>query len=161
MTSRARAYWLMKTEPDVFSIFDLERKGVEPWDGVRNYQARNHMRQMNIDDYVLFYHSNAEPSGVAGIAKIVKTAAPDPSQFDARSQYYDPKSRLDDPRWSLVEVGFVERFPHVVSLATLKADVRLSDMVVVQRGSRLSVQPVTKSQFKIVAALGGASTKIR
>lgn len=161
MTSRARAYWLMKTEPDVFSIFDLERKGVEPWDGVRNYQARNHMRQMNIDDYVLFYHSNAEPSGVAGIAKIVKTAAPDPSQFDARSQYYDPKSRLEDPRWSLVEVGFVERFANVVSLATLKADARLSDMVVVQRGSRLSVQPVTKSQFKIVAALGAATTKIR
>lgn len=151
----------MKTEPDVFSIFDLERKGREPWDGVRNYQARNHMRQMNIDDYVLFYHSNAEPSGVAGIAKVVKTAAPDPSQFDTRSQYYDPKSRLDDPRWSLVEVGFVERFANVVSLATLKADARLSDMVVVQRGSRLSVQPVTKTQFKIVAALGGATTKIR
>lgn len=161
MTSRARAYWLMKTEPDVFSISDLERKGVEPWDGVRNYQARNHMRQMNIDDYVLFYHSNAEPSGVAGIAKIVKTAYPDPSQFDPRSKYYDPKSPPGDPRWSLVEVGFIERFASVVSLATLKADERLSDMVVVQRGSRLSVQPVTKTEFKLVSALGGAKTKVR
>ncbi len=157
----ARSYWLMKTEPDVFSIDDLQKRGSEPWDGVRNYQARNFMRQMNVGDYVLFYHSNAEPSGVAGIGRIVVGAKTDPTQFDPQSNYYDPRSPTDDPRWSLVEVGFVERFAAIVPLAVLKADPQLENMLVVRRGSRLSVQPVTKEEFKYVSSLAGAKTRVR
>lgn len=161
MAPRARAYWLMKTEPDVFSIDDLEQRGREPWDGVRNYQARNFMRQMNEGDYVLVYHSNAAPSGVAGLGKIVAPARPDPTQFDPKSDYYDPRSSPEEPRWSLVEVGFVERFVEVVPLAVLKADPTLEKMVVVQRGSRLSVQPVTLGEFKHVLGLARAKTRAR
>lgn len=161
MAPRVRSYWLMKTEPDVFSIDDLMQRGREPWDGVRNYQARNFMRQMNEDDYVLVYHSNADPSGVAGIGRIVGTAVPDPTQFDPKSKYHDPRSPQNDPRWSLVVVGFVERFTTVVPLAVLKNDPHLSSMVVVQRGSRLSVQPVTKQEFKYVSSLAGAKTRVR
>lgn len=151
----------MKTEPDVFSIDDLEGRGSEPWDGVRNYQARNFMRQMNEGDYVLVYHSNAAPSGVAGLGKIVGAARPDPTQFDPRSDYYDARSSPDDPRWSLVEVGFVEKFVEVVPLAVLKAESALAAMVVVQRGSRLSVQPVTLAEFKHVLGLARAKTRVR
>lgn len=161
MAKRARAYWLMKTEPEAFSIEDLERKGREAWDGVRNYMARNYMREMQKGDLVLFYHSNAAPPGVAGISEIVAEAHPDPTQFEPKSKYYDPKSKPAEPRWSLVDVGFVERFANLVSLDVLKAEPSLSDMVVVQKGSRLSVQPVTKEQFKTVLAMAKAKTKVR
>jgi predicted RNA-binding protein with PUA-like domain len=161
MAPRARAYWLMKTEPDVFSIDHLEQRGSEPWDGVRNYQARNFMRQMNEGDYVLVYHSNATPPGVAGLGKIVCAARPDPTQFDPQSEYFDPRSSPEAPRWSLVEVGFVERCAQVVPLSVLKADPSLSEMAVVQRGSRLSVQPVTLGEFKHVLGLARAKTRVR
>jgi predicted RNA-binding protein with PUA-like domain len=161
MAKRAREYWLMKSEPDAFGIEDLERKGREPWDGVRNYQARNFMRAMQQGDLVLFYHSNAKPPGVAGVAEIVEEAHADPTQFDPKSKYYDPKSAPADPRWSLVDVSFVERFTDIVGLDVLKAEPSLTDMLVVQKGSRLSVQPVTKTEFKTVLAMAKAKTKVR
>ncbi len=161
MAKRARAYWLMKTEPEAFSIEDLERKKREAWDGVRNYMARNYMREMQLGDLVLFYHSNAAPPGVAGVSEIVAEAYADPTQFDPSSKYYDPKSKPADPRWSLVDVGFVERFAQLLPLDVLKAEPSLTDMVVVQKGSRLSVQPVTKEQFKTVLAMAKAKTKVR
>ncbi len=151
----AKRYWLMKSEPDVFSIDDLARVGVEKWDGVRNYQARNFMRDdMQPEDAVLFYHSNAKPPGVAGLAKVVSSPYPDPSQFNRDSKYYDPKSSPQNPRWILVDVGFVERFAEVLPLEVLKQTPELGEMLVVQRGMRLSVQPVTKREFEVVCRLG-------
>ena len=161
MAKRARAYWLMKSEPEAFSIDDLKERGREPWDGVRNYQARNFMRDMKVGDLVLFYHSNAKPPGVAGVGEIVAEAYPDPTQFDAKSKYFDSKSPSDEPRWSLVDVGFVERFDALVGLSALKAEPSLSEMRVVQKGSRLSVLPVEKGEFKTVLAMAKASTKVR
>lgn len=150
----------MKSEPSTYSIEDLERDGSEPWDGVRNYQARNFMREMAEGDFVIFYHSNAKPPGAAGVARISRSAYPDPTQFDAKSKYHDPKSKKEDPRWSLVDVAFVEKFDEVVPLQTLKDDAALDGMVVTQKGSRLSVQPVEKKHFKRVLKLGGAKTRL-
>ena len=148
--------WLMKTEPDTFGIADLERVRVEPWTGVRNFQARNFMRdEMKVGDLVLFYHSNAEPSGVAGVGTIVKAAEADPTQFDARSEYFDASSKKDAPTWLMVTVGFVRRFPEVIPLAALKADPKLKGMGVLQKGQRLSVMPVSKEHFERVLALAG------
>jgi predicted RNA-binding protein with PUA-like domain len=155
-----RKYWLMKSEPDVFSIEDLEKKKSEGWDGVRNYQARNFMREMREGDLVLFYHSNAKPSGVAGIATIVGEARPDPTQFDPKSDYYDAGATREEPRWDLVEVGFVERFEDVIPLETLKADAKLEGMLVTRKGSRLSVTPVEKPHFERVLKLAGAKTRV-
>ncbi len=145
-------HWLIKSEPDVYSIDDLKRDKRTPWNGVRNYQARNHLRAMKKGDLVLFYHSQATPPGVAGLAKVVKEAYPDPTQFDGRSEYHDPKSPKDDPRWWLVDVSFVERFADPVSLPAIRADKRLADMVLVNN-SRLSVQPVTDQEFDRVRAM--------
>ena len=142
----------MKTEPDVYSIDDLRRDRRTAWNGVRNYQARNHMRAMKKGDLVLFYHSRSEPPAVAGVAKVVKEAYPDPTQFDRRSEYHDPKSPKDDPRWWLVDVGFVERFADPVSLPVIKGEKRLREMVLVNN-SRLSVQPVTPDEFERVCAM--------
>ena len=147
-------YWLMKSEPDVFSIDDLKKKKKSGWDGVRNYQARNYMRdEMSLGDLVLFYHSSCEIPGVAGLAKVSKTSHPDPSQFDPKSEYYDPKATQEAPRWFMVEVEFVERFDTVVTLATLKANKGLEKMPLVQKGSRLSINPVTDKEFKIIKDL--------
>lgn len=145
----------MKTEPDVFSIDDLERRGAEPWDGVRNYQARNHMRAMQVGDLTLVYHSNAAPPGVAGLGRIARAAHPDPSAWNPESPYFDAKSSPDAPRWDMVEVAFVEKFPRFVALEQLKADPMLADMIVTQR-SRLSVQPVAPDHFARVLALAEA-----
>lgn len=160
MAKRGKKLWLMKSEPSTYSIEDLERDGSEPWDGVRNYQARNFMREMAEGDFVIFYHSNAKPPGAAGVARISRSAYPDPTQFDAKSKYHDPKSKKEDPRWSLVDVAFVEKFDEVVPLQTLKDDAALDGMVVTQKGSRLSVQPVEKKHFKRVLKLGGAKTRL-
>lgn len=147
-------YWLMKSEPDVFSIDDLKKKKKSGWDGVRNYQARNYMRDdMKLGDLVLFYHSSCEIPGVAGLARVSKTSHPDPSQFDAKSEYYDPKATKEEPRWFMVEVEFVEKFDQVVTLATLKATKGLEKMPVVQKGSRLSINPVTEKEFKLITSL--------
>lgn len=164
MARRSRRYWLMKSEPDVFSIDDLKRKGREPWDGVRNYQARNFMRdEMAVGDLVLFYHSNATPPGVAGLARVASAAYPDPSAFDPDSKYYDPNSDPDAPRWWLVDVEFVEKFAEFVSLDALKAAAKkeLADMLVVRRGQRLSVQPVEKHHFAHVLRMAKAKTRVR
>ena len=150
----------MKSEPDAYSIDDLERDGSEPWDGIRNYQARNNMRAMNVGDLVLFYHSNAKPPGVVGVAKVCKTAYPDHTAWDPKSKYFDAKSPQDNPRWDMVDVAFVEKTPRLVSLDDLKAAVELEGMVVTQR-SRLSVQPVGKEHFKHVLRMAGAKTDVR
>ncbi|ACY19323.1 EVE domain-containing protein [Haliangium ochraceum] len=151
----AKKYWLMKTEPDVFSIDDLARDQTTLWEGVRNYQARNFMRDdMRKGDGVLLYHSNAKPSGVAGIARITRTSYPDPTAFDPDSAYHDPKSDPENPRWLVVDVGFVERFAAVVPLATLRETRGLEDMMVIKKGMRLSVQPVSAAEWKIVLRLG-------
>ncbi|HEY1079587.1 MAG TPA: EVE domain-containing protein [Bdellovibrio sp.] len=149
-------YWLMKSEPDVYSIDNLHKDKTTPWEGVRNYQARNFMmNDMQPGDLVLFYHSNAEPPGVAGIAKVSKVGVADKTQFDKKSEYYDEKSSKDKPRWICVEVEFVSKFKNLVSLADLRANDKLSDMVVLQKGSRLSVQPCDKKHFDIVKKMGG------
>lgn len=147
-------YWLMKSEPDVFSIDDLKKKKTSGWDGVRNYQARNFMRDdMKLGDMVLFYHSSCEVPGVAGLAKVSKTSHPDPSQFDSKSEYYDPKATKEAPRWFMVEVEFVQKFDAVVTLAMIKDTKGLDKMPLVQKGSRLSINPVTSSEYKIILAL--------
>jgi predicted RNA-binding protein with PUA-like domain len=154
-------YWLVKSEPDVYSIDDLARDGSTSWEGVRNYQARNFLREMREGDAVLFYHSNARPSGVAGIARVAREAYPDPTALDRRSEYFDPKATEADPRWSTVDLAFVERFPEVLPLARLQAEAALAGMELLRRGSRLSVQPVGAPQFRRVVALarGDAPTR--
>ncbi len=151
----------MKSEPESYSIDDLKRDGSEPWDGVRNYQARNFMRDMKVGDLALFYHSNAKPPGVAGVCRISKEAYPDPTQFDPKSDYYDPKSTKENPRWSLVDVSFVEKFGEEISLHTLKDTPQLDGMRVTQKGARLSVQPVDKKHFKHVLRMANAKTKVK
>ncbi|MGH7477450.1 MAG: EVE domain-containing protein [Longimicrobiales bacterium] len=147
-------HWLMKSEPDVYSIDDLERDGWTDWAGVRNYQARNFMRdEMKRGDLVLFYHSSTKPPGVAGVARVRRAAYPDPTARDRRSEYYDPKASADDPRWFMVDIEFVERFPAPVALDTLKQTKGLDSMLVTQR-SRLSVQPVSPREFETVLRLG-------
>jgi predicted RNA-binding protein with PUA-like domain len=150
----AKRYWLMKSEPDVYSVDDLERDGSTHWDGVRNYKARNNMRSMAVGDEVLFYHSNAKPPGVVGIARVCREAYPDPSQFDPGSKYYDPKSAEDDPRWDMVDVEFVAKADRTVALPEIKAEAALAEMELVRYG-RLSVQAVTKSQFERVKRMAG------
>lgn len=148
-----RRYWLMKSEPDVFSIDDLKREKKTSWENVRNYQARNYMTQgMKIGDRALYYHSNAEPSGIAGVCEIVKLAYPDPTQFDPKSEYYDEGASKDAPRWFMVDVGFVERFDEVLSLDEMKANPALEGMLVLQKGTRLSITPVTQAHFEAVLA---------
>ena len=145
------AYWLMKSEPDVYSIDDLERDGREPWDGIRNYQARNFMRDdMKVGDKAFFYHSNADEVGIAGTMTIASEPYDDPTQFDRKSKYFDPKSTKDKPRWQLVDVAFDSKFPRVVTLAELKANPKLADMRLVQKGNRLSIMPVTKKEWDII-----------
>ena len=151
----ARRYWLMKCEPAAYTIDDLERDGRTSWEGVRNYQARNMMRdEMRVGDGVLFYASNAEPSGVTGLAQIVRAGYPDHTAWKKGHKYFDRAEQEEAPVWYMVDIGFVERFPAVVPLETLKATRGLEDMVVTRKGSRLSVQPVTKSEYDIVTRLG-------
>lgn len=151
--------WLMKSEPDVFSIDDLARDRRTTWEGVRNYQARNFMRdEMKVGDLVLYYHSNADPPGVAGVARVACEAYPDPTQFDPKSDYYDAGSKKDDPRWLMVDLEFVEKLPELVSLDRLKGEPALEGMLVIRKGQRLSVQPVEKKHFARVLAMGGAKT---
>lgn len=149
-------YWLMKSEPSCYSIDDLKRDRVGMWDDVRNYQARNFMRQMKKGDLVLFYHSTTEPVGIFGIARIAREAYPDPTQFDASSYKYDAKSSKENPRWDAVDVRFVKKFKNPVTLSQLKTDPRFSSMVVTQRGVRLSVHPVSEKHFTNIVALSRA-----
>ena len=152
----ARQYWLMKSEPDVYSIESLKKDKKTLWTGVRNYQARNFMSQtMQVGDEVLFYHSSAEPPGVAGIARVSKAAVPDPTQFDKKSDGFEPKATRDKPIWFCAEVEFVQTFPRFVALGDLREEKALSEMLVLKRAQRLSVQPVTEKEFKKVCQLGG------
>jgi predicted RNA-binding protein with PUA-like domain len=146
-------YWLMKTEPETFSIDDLERVKVEPWTGVRSNFARFHMRNMSVDDRVLFYHSSCEPPGVAGLAKVVRTRVIDETQFDPASQYFDPKATREKPIWDCVEVELERRLPRFVALGEIRADPELADMLLLKRGMRLSVQPVTEEQYERIVAM--------
>ena len=150
----SRRCWLMKSEPQEFSIDTLKKVGVEPWSGVRNYQARNFMRDgMQVGDGVLFYHSNCDEPGVVGIAEVASEAYPDPTQFDARSDYHDPKSTREDPRWLLVDVRFRRKLARTITLAELKASAQLADFALIQRGNRLSVLPVTPAQWDFILSL--------
>lgn len=150
----------MKCEPEAYTIQDLERDGVTSWEGVRNYQARNMMRdEMQVGDGVLFYASNADPSGVTGLARIAKAGYPDPTAWKPGHKYYDETSSKDTPAWYMVDIAFEERFPDVVPLDTLKSTKGLEKMGVTQKGSRLSVQPVAKSEFDIVTKLGRAKRR--
>ncbi len=144
-------YWLFKSEPDVFGYPDLVANKREGWDGVRNYQARNYMRTMNVGDKGLFYHSNATPPGVAGVCKIVKAAEPDPTQFDPNSKYYDPASKPDEPRWDWVTVAPVKQLPFL-SLDELKTMPELAESRLLARGNRLSVMPLTAEEFEAIVA---------
>lgn len=149
----AKSYWLMKSEPDVYSVQDLEKDGTTSWEGVRNYQARNNMQKMSVGDTVLFYHSRQDPPGVAGIAEVVTEAYPDHFAFDKRSKYFDAKSDKEKPRWFMVDIAHVETFPVVVSLKHIKDTASMSEMVLVNN-SRLSVQPVRKSEFDRIVKWG-------
>lgn len=149
-------YWLMKSEPNVFSLQDLREcpNQTEPWDGVRNYQARNFMKdQMRVGDRVLFYHSNINP-GVAGTAAIASEPYPDATSWDPESKYFDPKSTPENPRWFLVDVRFEAEFSRPVPLAELREAPGLEDMLLLRKGQRLSIQPVTEAEFHIIEALG-------
>lgn len=147
--------WLMKCEPSAYTIDDLARDTTTSWEGVRNYQARNFMRdQMQVNDPVLFYASNADPSGVTGLAKIARAGYPDAFAWKKGHKYFDEASTRDKPLWYAVDIAFVEKFPRIVSLDTLKQTKGLEQMMVTQKGSRLSVQPVTKAEYDIVVRLG-------
>lgn len=153
-TGEGGRVWLMKSEPSCFSIDDLKRKKVAMWDGVRNYQARNMLRdEIAVGDVILFYHSNEAPIGIVGVGEVVKAGYPDPTQFDPKADHFDPTAQKENPRWYVVDVGFIEKFETVLTLAEIKNDPLLQDMVVAQRGSRLSVQPVTKKHYKHIVSL--------
>ena len=148
------AYWLMKSEPDVYGIDDLKRDKVEPWDGIRNYQVRNMFRdQMKVGDLAFFYHSNCKPPAVVGIMTIASEAYPDPTQFDPKSRYYDAKSDKENPRWLLVDVKYKRKLKREITLQELKEHKQLQDFRLNQRGNRLSVIPVEKKEWDLILDL--------
>ena len=149
------AHWLMKSEPEEFSIDDLAARGREPWTGVRNYQARNFMRDdMRVGDGVFFYHSNCAVPGIVGIARVASAAYADPTQFDPESDYFDPKSTPEAPRWQMVDVAFERKLPRTISLDELRGHAEaLGDFPLLARGNRLSVLPVSNAQWKTILAL--------
>lgn len=154
----AGRYWLIKSEPSCYSIDDLKRDKTTLWEGVRNYQARNFMsREMRVGDQALFYHSSTEPPGAVGVAEVSGEAEPDPTQFDAGDEYYDPKATVSQPIWYCVRFRFKQKFARQVPLSELREQKELQKMVLLQKGSRLSVQPVTEKEFNVVTRLG--STK--
>jgi len=148
-------HWLFKTEPEAFSIADLERVKREEWSGVRSFQARNIMREMKLGDLGFFYHSSISPPGIVGICEVVAEAHPDSTQFDRKSEYYDGSSKRSEPKWWCVDVGFVEEFARMIPLDELRAIPALAYMPLLRRGQRLSVQPVTEQEWKRIVALPG------
>jgi len=155
-------YWLMKSEPEVFSIDELAKSKNQTtfWDGVRNYQARNFMRdEMKIGDKVIFYHSNTEPPAAVGICEVVKEAYPDFTAFDPKSKYYDPKSKKENPTWFMVDIKLVKKFDRPVSLEEIKRNPKLKNMKLVQKGNRLSVMPITKEEFNEIVLMGNKNYK--
>ncbi|MHC4876623.1 MAG: EVE domain-containing protein [Planctomycetota bacterium] len=154
---RARKYWLFKSEPNAYSIDDLEADGETFWDGVRNYQARNMLRDdIRVGDRVLFYHSNAKPMAVVGTAEVIKNGYADHTAFDPKEKHYDPKSDPDEPTWFMVDVKFIQKFDTPVTRDDLKGDETTAEMMVMRRGSRLSIQPVEAAEWKAVHRLAGA-----
>lgn len=149
-----KRYWLMKSEPTSYSIDDLKRDKSTLWEGVRNYQARNLMREMKVGDEVLFYHSSIEPPAVVGVDEVSGPAQPDPTQFDSSDSHYDPKATPADPIWFCVRVKFKQKFNRPVTLPELRDRNELQNMMLLRKGSRLSVQPVTEKEFKLVCKLG-------
>ncbi len=151
----ARKYWLIKTEPSVFSIDDFKKlpNEITAWEGVRNYQARNFMREMKKGDLLLIYHSNADNTGIAGIGELVKEAYPDHFSWDKKSQYFDPGSTIEKPRWDMVDIKFVKKLKRVIELSHLKEIVSLKDMLILRKGNRLSVTPVSEVEFDIISKL--------
>lgn len=147
------AYWLVKTEASVYSIDDFKRDKSTVWGGVRNYQARNLLKQMKVGDRVFFYHSVEEPTGIVGLAQVQKGAYPDPTQFDRKSEYFDVKSSKEVPRWFAPDLKFVKKFAKPLSLSSLRERKELKDMLLLKRGMRLSVQPVTAEQYKVISEL--------
>ena len=148
------AFWLMKSEPYDYSIDDLKRDKREPWDGIRNYQARNMMRDdMRVGDKVFFYHSNCKEPGVVGIMKVASKPYPDPTQFDPDAKYYDAKSDPDNPRWILVDVAYVKKLKRTITLTEIKAHPELSDMILTRKGNRLSIMPVTEEEWEIILGM--------
>lgn len=148
------AYWLMKSEPDAYSIDDLKRDKREPWDGVRNYQARNMMRDdMRVGDEVFFYHSNCKEPGIVGLAKVASKPYPDPTQFDPESKYYDPKSSEDNPRWCLVDVRYVRKLKRTITLAELKELSGLDGFALTRKGNRLSIMPVDPGHWERILGI--------
>jgi predicted RNA-binding protein with PUA-like domain len=149
-------YWLLKSEPSAYSIDNLKRDKRVAWEGVRNYQARNYMRDMQVGDLALFYHSSANPMGVFGVVKVVAAAHPDESQFDKKDSHFDPKATREKPIWECVDVGFAEKFKEPVLLGVIKADPALKGIMVAAQGSRLSVQPVSEKHFKHILQLAAS-----
>jgi predicted RNA-binding protein with PUA-like domain len=148
--------WLFKSEPDVFSFTNLKDRKREPWSGVRNYQARNYMRdEMEVGDLALFYHSSCPEPGIAGIMKIVSKPYADPTQFEPGGEYEDPKATPENPRWQLVDVAWAQDFKRFVSLEMLRTEPALAEMRILQKGNRLSITPVTDEEFKAIRKLGG------
>ena len=147
-------YWLMKSEPDAYSIDDLQRDKVEPWDGIRNYEARNFMRdKMDIGDTVLFYHSNATPPGIVGLGTVCSEPYPDFTAWDPSSNYFDAKTDPENPRWMMVDVSFKEKFNRMISLDELKTNSDLDGLLVIKRGMRLSIQPVEQHHFDAILSM--------
>lgn len=141
----------MKTEPDVFSIDDLKKSKTTLWEGVRNYQARNYMsKDMNVGDEVLFYHSSCDPAGIAGTATVSQKAVPDPTQFNKKSEYFDPKATKDRPNWFCVEVKYQSTFKDIFNLHDIKKDPHMKNMLVIKKGMRLSIQPVSETDFNYI-----------
>jgi predicted RNA-binding protein with PUA-like domain len=157
--AQGRRYWLMKSEPSAFSINDLAKapRRTTCWDGVRNYQARNFMRSMAVGDQVLFYHSSAEPPAIVGVAEVVRTAYPDETQFDKNSHHYDPDSDPANPRWDMVDIAYRQKFKAGLPLDRLKREPKLKGMVLLRKGSRLSVQPVTEAEWAVILKLAGSA----
>jgi predicted RNA-binding protein with PUA-like domain len=151
-------YWLMKSEPEVYSISDLRRQGETIWDGVRNYQARNFLRQMQPGDLAFFYHSNTNPPGIAGLMRVAKTGIADPTQFEPESKYYDSKSSPESPRWQTVVVEFVETFSNPISLSILKEEFSPDELIVVKTGNRLSVMPIPEAAANKILAMKTSSS---
>ena len=147
-------YWLVKSEEAEFSIDDMQREDIIYWGGIRNYQARNFLRQFKVGDKVLFYHSNCKPPGVAGVVSVFHEGMADPEQFDPSSKYFDEKSTIFNPRWTCVDLKFELKFTNFVSLNEIKEEIDLSEMKLVQKGNRLSVMPVTKKEFDLIVRMG-------
>lgn len=155
MSESERRHWLMKSEPEVYGLGDLEREGRTHWDGVRNFKARNLMKSMAVGDGVFFYHSNAKPPGIAGVARVCRTAYPDFTQFDPESHYHDPRATAEKPWWYMVDIEFVARFAEELSLPFLREQKDLDGMALLKRGQRLSVQPVTPGEWRRILELAG------